>query len=66
MAKKKYTLKDLIAEENDLQIVFSYEVLNGLQGDVDPEVLGIMQEDGLHFNIDGHNLLADLHRELDY
>lgn len=56
----------LAAEENDLQIVFSYEVLNGPDGDEDPGTLGIMQADGLHLNIDGHILLADLHRALGY
>jgi acetyl esterase/lipase len=56
----------LAAEENDLQVVFSYEVLNGPNGDKDPGALGIMQADGLHFNFDGHTLLADLHRELGY
>ncbi|MCJ7625700.1 MAG: GDSL-type esterase/lipase family protein [Anaerolineaceae bacterium] len=56
----------LAAEENDLLVVYSYEVLNGPQGDMDPDALGIMQADGLHFNMDGHTLLADLHRELGY
>jgi lysophospholipase L1-like esterase len=52
-------------EGTGFRVVHTYQALNGPRGDqvVDP---GIMQDDGLHLNSDGHKLLADIHRQLGY
>ncbi len=53
------------ASKHDIPIVDSYLVLNGPNGD-QPVDKGYMQADGVHFNAEGHALLADLHREVGY
>jgi hypothetical protein len=51
-------------EGTGIHVVHTYRELNGLDGGaVAPEIL---QADGLHFNGDGHSLLADLHRQVGY
>ena len=53
------------AEERGITVVYTYHVLNGPNGDraVDE---GITQNDGVHFNEEGHRLIARLHREAGY
>lgn len=53
------------AWKNKVHVVGTYEVLHGPNGDQDvpPEY---MQTDGVHFNKQGHEFLADLHREMGY
>jgi hypothetical protein len=54
-----------VAKENDIQVVHTYRAINGPNGDQGPPS-EILQTDGLHFNSKGHNLLADLHRQVGY
>jgi lysophospholipase L1-like esterase len=53
------------ASEHKVHVVHTYEVLNGPTGDqeIPPEY---MQSDGLHFNEEGHKLLAEIHRNIGY
>ncbi|RLC70383.1 MAG: hypothetical protein DRI81_19175 [Chloroflexi bacterium] len=52
------------AEQRGITIVYTYHVLNGPNGDEKME--GIYQSDGVHFNEEGHRLVARLHREVGY
>jgi hypothetical protein len=49
----------------NVRAVDSYAVLNGPDGDR-PLESQYLQTDGLHFNAEGHALLADLHRKVGY
>ena len=49
------------ANERGIIVVYTYEVLNGPSGDQKLE--GIYQNDGIHFNKEGHRLIANLHRD---
>jgi lysophospholipase L1-like esterase len=53
------------ARKHSVHVVSTYEMLNGPNGDqeIPPEY---MQSDGLHFNKEGHKLIADLHRNVGY
>ncbi|MEE9165977.1 MAG: SGNH/GDSL hydrolase family protein [Candidatus Neomarinimicrobiota bacterium] len=53
------------ARKYQVHVVNTYEVLNGPNGDQEtpPQY---MQSDGLHFNEQGHKLIADLHRRVGY
>lgn len=53
------------AGKHKVHVVYTYEVVNGPNGDQEapPEY---MQSDGLHFNEQGHKLLADIHRKVGY
>jgi len=50
------------AEGRGLSIIHSYKVFNGPRGDTLIE--GVMQLDGFHINQKGHQILAELHREV--
>lgn len=53
------------ARKHSVHVVHTYEVLNGPNGDQElPSEY--MQPDGIHFNEQGHKLIADLHRKLGY
>lgn len=52
------------AEKRGITVVYTYRVLNGPNGDEKLE--GIYQSDGIHFNAEGHQLVARLHREVGY
>ena len=53
------------ASKHNVHVVYTHEVINGPNGD--QEVLPeYMQSDGLHFNEQGHKLLADVHRKVGY
>jgi lysophospholipase L1-like esterase len=53
------------ASKHKIHVVYTYEVVNGPKGD--QEVPSeYMQSDGLHFNEQGHKLLADIHRKVGY
>lgn len=54
------------AEKNNLYVVHTYRVINGPNGDNEGAPPDISQADGVHFNEEGHRLLADLHREVGY
>jgi len=54
------------AEKNNLYVVHTYRVINGPNGDNEGAPPEISQVDRLHFNEEGHRLLADLHREVGY
>ena len=54
------------AEQNNVQVVHTYRVINGPNGDDQGAPPGILQADGFHFNGEGHRLLADLHRQVGY
>ncbi len=49
------------ASKRGVIVVYTYKVINGPLGD--QENAGLYVEDRLHFNKEGHQLLADLHRE---
>ena len=49
------------ASERGIIVVYTYRVLNGPSGDQGNEELYLL--DGVHFTVDGHKLIADLHRE---
>jgi lysophospholipase L1-like esterase len=51
--------------KHKVHVVYTYEVINSPNGDqeIPPEY---MQSDGLHFNKQGHKLLADIHRNIGY
>jgi len=53
------------AEKHGVHVVHTYHAINGPNGEqsLPPEYA---QADGLHFNEQGHKLLADLHREIGY
>jgi lysophospholipase L1-like esterase len=53
------------AEARGITMVYTYYALNGPGGDrpVDPS---LTQSDGVHFNEEGHRLIASLHREAGY
>jgi hypothetical protein len=53
------------AEERGITVVYTYQVLNGPDGDrpMDDE---LTQSDGHHFNEEGHRLIARLHRDAGY
>ena len=50
------------ASDHDVHVVHTYEAVNGPNGDVDPQAY--LQSDGVHFNEEGHLLLADIHRKM--
>jgi lysophospholipase L1-like esterase len=50
------------AEGRGFRVIDSYKVFKGLTGDSLLE--GVMQPDGFHFNQKGHQILAELHRDL--
>ena len=50
------------ASEHKVHVVHTYEVING--PNVDQESQEYSQSDGLHFNKQGHELLADIHRKM--
>jgi lysophospholipase L1-like esterase len=52
------------AEQRGITVVYTYHVLNGPDGD--EKIEGIFQRDGVHFNAEGHRLVARLHREAGY
>jgi len=52
------------SEQRGITVVYTYHVLNGPDGDEKTE--GIFQNDGIHFNAEGHRLIARLHREAGY
>jgi lysophospholipase L1-like esterase len=52
------------AQQRGMTVVHTYHVLNGPNGDEKME--GICQSDGIHFNEEGHRLVARLHREVGY
>jgi len=53
------------ASKHKVHVVYTYEVVNGPNGD--QEVASeYIQSDGLHFNGQGHKLLADVHRKVGY
>ena len=52
------------AEQRGMAVVYTYHVLNGPNGDGKME--GIYQNDGIHFNEEGHRLIARLHQEVGY
>ena len=54
------------AEENNIQVVHTYRIINGPNGDNEGAPPEITKADGLHLNGDGHRLLADLHRQVGY
>ena len=49
------------ALERGIIVVPTYKAINGLLGN--QVIAGIYQGDGVHFNQQGHQLLADLHRQ---
>ncbi len=49
------------AHERGIIVVPTYKTINGPSGDQGNE--GLYQDDGLHFNVEGHRLIADIHRE---
>ena len=53
------------ASKHKVHVVGTYEVINGPNGDqvLPPE---FSNPDGLHFSVQGHRLIADLHREVGY
>ena len=53
------------ASKHKVHVVGTYEVINGPNGDqtLPPEFSKL---DGLHFSVEGHRLIADLHREVGY
>ena len=54
-----------VAEKSLVQVVHTYQVINGPNGDQGPAE-DIFHTDGIHFNTEGHKLLADLHRLVGY
>lgn len=54
------------AEKRGVTAVYTYHVLNGSNGDESVTEKGLTQVDGMHFNREGHRLLARLHREIGY
>jgi lysophospholipase L1-like esterase len=53
------------AEKRGITVVNTYHILNGPNGDQAVDE-GLMQRDGVHFNEEGHRLVARLHREAGY
>lgn len=53
------------ARKHNVHIVHTYEVINGQNGDQEMPSK-YMQSDGLHFNKQGHKLIAVIHREMGY
>lgn len=51
------------ANKHKVHVVHTYEVINGPNGDQDVPS-EYLQSDGLHFNEQGHKLLADIHRQI--
>lgn len=53
------------ARQHSIHVVSTYKVLNGPNGDQEmpPKV---MQSDRIHFNEEGHRLIANLHRNVGY
>lgn len=53
------------AENHGIHVVYTYQVINGPDGDqtLPPEY---SLPDGLHFSVEGHQLIADLHRDIGY
>jgi lysophospholipase L1-like esterase len=53
------------ASKHKVHVVGTYEVINGPNGDqtLPPE---FSKPDGLHFSVEGHRLIANLHREVGY
>jgi lysophospholipase L1-like esterase len=49
------------ARERGIIVVPTYHAINGPSGDQGND--GLYQDDGLHFNVEGHRLIADIHRE---
>ncbi len=49
------------AHERGIIVVPTYRAINGPSGDQGNESL--YQDDGIHFNVEGHRLIADIHRE---
>jgi len=49
------------ARERNITVVPVYRAINGPSGDKGNE--GLYQDDGIHFNVEGHRLIADIHRE---
>ena len=54
------------AEQRGVTVVYTYHVLNGPNGDESLTERGLTQADGVHFNKEGHRLLARLHSEIGY
>lgn len=54
-----------IASNHNVPVVHTYVALNGEDGD-DEIAAKYLWDDGIHFNADGHILIADLHRDLGY
>lgn len=54
------------AAERGVTVIQTYAALNGPDGQQPVSGRGLMQADGLHFNDDGHRLIAQLHREAGY
>ncbi|HCB49207.1 MAG TPA: hypothetical protein DEP47_06735 [Chloroflexi bacterium] len=53
------------ASKHKVHVAHTYEIVNGRNGnqEMPPE---FMQSDGLHFNEEGHNLIADVHCKVGY
>lgn len=49
------------ARERNIIVVPAYRAINGPSGDQANE--GLYQDDGIHFNVEGQRLIADIHRE---
>ena len=49
------------ARERNIIVVPVHRAINGPSGDQGNE--GLYQNDGIHFNIEGHRLIAEIHRE---
>jgi lysophospholipase L1-like esterase len=50
------------ASDHNVNVVHTYEAVNGPNGDQDRQEY--LQSDGVHFNEEGHLLLADIHRKM--